>query len=41
LDDPEKAKQMGIEGYRRLKESFSIEALVDKHLRMYNAVLSA
>jgi glycosyltransferase involved in cell wall biosynthesis len=40
LTDFEKARLMGNEGHRRLKECFSLEALVENHIRMYQAVLA-
>jgi glycosyltransferase involved in cell wall biosynthesis len=41
LDDPAKAKAMGVAGRRRLEENFSIERLVENYLRMYKEVLGA
>jgi glycosyltransferase involved in cell wall biosynthesis len=39
LDAPELARQMGAAGARRMKERFSLDACVETHARMYDAVL--
>jgi glycosyltransferase involved in cell wall biosynthesis len=39
LDDPARAKAMGVAGRRRLEECFSLKQLVENHLRMYQEVL--
>jgi len=41
LDDPTRRKAMGAAGRRRLEEHFSLNQLVDNHLRMYQQVLGS
>ena len=40
LDSPEMACRMGMSGAERMRKHFSLDACVDGHARMYNAVLS-
>lgn len=40
LDSPDTARQMGQAGAGRMRQHFSLDACVDAHARMYNAVLS-
>lgn len=40
LDSPEMARRMGQAGAARMRKHFSLDACVDAHMRMYNAVLS-
>lgn len=40
LDSPETARRMGQAGAERMRRHFSLDACVDAHVRMYNAVLS-
>lgn len=39
-DDPERAKQMGLEGQRRLRERFTVEAMVAGYVGVYQALLA-